>query len=71
MAHVPAQLAPAATVSSLLPMDSKLQDAIRWVNDHRRAHPELSMKSLVEDAARRFDLPIADQGELRRLFPSK
>ena len=52
-------------------MDSKLQDAIRWVNDHRRAHPELSMKSLLEDAARRFDLPMADQGELRRMFPSK
>ena len=52
-------------------MDAKLQEAIRWVNDRRRSVPELSMSALLEDAARRFDLALPDQGELRRLFRSK
>lgn len=49
-------------------MEPKLQDAIRWINEHRRAHPDLSMKALLEDANRRFDLAIAQQQELRRMF---
>jgi hypothetical protein len=49
-------------------MDPKLQEAVRWVNDRRRAHPDLSMKALLEDAARRFDLPLPSENELRRMF---
>jgi hypothetical protein len=51
-------------------MDSKLQEAIRWVNDHRRAHPDQAMGTILEDAARRFDLALPQQGELRRMFRS-
>jgi len=52
-------------------MERKLEEAIRWVNDRRRAHPELAMAALLDDAARRFDLPLADDRDLRRLFRSK
>lgn len=47
---------------------SKLQAAIQWVNERRRADRELSMPELLEDAARQFDLGLAEQGELRHLF---
>jgi hypothetical protein len=47
---------------------SKLQAAIQWVNEQRRAHGELSLPMLLEDAARRFDLDLKDQNQLRRLF---
>jgi hypothetical protein len=47
---------------------SKLQAAIQWVNEQRRAHSELSLPLLLEDAARRFDLGLPDQSQLRRLF---
>jgi hypothetical protein len=48
----------------------KLQEAIRWVNDHRRAHPEQPMRAVLEDAARRFDLGLPQQNELQRMFRS-
>ncbi len=47
---------------------SKLQAAIQWVNERRRADRELSLPVLLDDAARRFDLDLQDQGQLRRLF---
>jgi hypothetical protein len=47
---------------------SKLQAAIQWVNDRRRADRELSLPLLLEDAARRFDLGLTDQNQLRHLF---
>jgi len=47
---------------------SKLQTAIEWVNERRRANSELLMPLLLEDAARRFDLGLKDQSQLRHLF---
>lgn len=47
---------------------SKLQAAIEWVNERRRADRELSMPVLLEDAARQFDLGLQDQNQLRHLF---
>ncbi len=49
-------------------MDSNLQEAIRWVNERRRSHPDLSMRALLDDAARRFDLALPQENELRRMF---
>jgi hypothetical protein len=47
---------------------SKLQAAVQWINERRRGDIPLSMPLLVEDAARRFDLDLADQRELHRMF---
>jgi hypothetical protein len=49
-------------------MDTKLQEAIHWVNNSRRANPDVSMPALLDDAARRFDLAIAQEKALRRMF---
>jgi hypothetical protein len=49
-------------------MNTKLQEAVRWVNEQRRSHPDLSMRAVLEDAARRFDLPWGAENELRRMF---
>lgn len=47
---------------------SKLQSAIEWVNERRRARRELPISALVDDAVRRFDLDLKDQSQLRHLF---
>lgn len=47
---------------------SKLQAAIAWVNERRRAEREPSMPMLLDEAARRFDLDLNDQSQLRHLF---
>ena len=49
-------------------MDPKLQEAVRWVNEKRRANPDLSMRALLDDAARRFDLAMAQENTLRKMF---
>jgi hypothetical protein len=46
----------------------KLQRAIAWVNERRRAHFDLPTKPLLEDAARRFDLDLKEEHHLRHIF---
>ena len=47
---------------------SKLQAAIQWMNERRRADRHLAMPVLLDDATRRFDLDLTDQSQLRHLF---
>jgi hypothetical protein len=52
-------------------MEKNLQAAVQWVNERRRAHPDLSLPALLDDAARRFDLALPDESQLRRVFAAR
>jgi hypothetical protein len=47
---------------------AKLQQAVQWVNERRRAHGDQSTPALLDDASRRFDLDLEEQSRLLHLF---
>jgi hypothetical protein len=44
----------------------KVREALRYVDDRRRADPQCSLPMVIDSAARQFDLTLAEQSELWR-----
>jgi len=46
--------------------EAPIKQAVRWIEDQLREHPDADRVTLVDEAARRFDLSPLDSGFLVR-----
>jgi hypothetical protein len=60
-------------MSELTPQGENVRKAVKWISDKRQYEPETSgpLRSLVEQASRKFDLSPKDQDFIFRFFTSK
>jgi hypothetical protein len=56
---------------TIQPEGEDLRKATRWISDERLNKPGASLRSLIEQACVRFDLPPKDAEFLMRFFTQK
>jgi hypothetical protein len=44
----------------------KVREALRYIDDRRRADPQCSLPLVVDSAARKFDLTLGEQSQVWR-----
>ncbi|WP_373501979.1 hypothetical protein [Desulfococcus sp.] len=56
---------------SILPQGEDLRNAVKWVAEERKSHPDKELGKLVQEACARFDLSPLDADFLDRFVREK
>jgi len=56
---------------TILPEGETLRNAVRWISETRREHPQRGLARLIDEAGLRFNLSPNDQQSLTRLLSTR